>query len=344
MRLFVLKVPTATQWTRLVTFENIALFLFFFLLSADQLHIPTRLFRLKFNLFYGLIFLLFLFLRKYSLKMNKKFFLPVLWIGISLCISFLFSPDLLRAFWFIPCYLFYFFIFFALPFTLVQHMNEEHFFTIYFLSFWVTGIYAIFQLLLFTCGIKDPFVPHYVAGVLVRPNAFNHEPSFYVLYMSLLILYLQTIYLIDGSNKWKTLTSFLLIILSFTTSAFAAFFLFAALGWLLYKHHGFFRRWATLFFSCAIAWIVVVSSFWESFKLLVFKISNSSPFEHVSVMTRWQGIVKCLQIFLEHPLFGVGYGGVGPYLYREAHSKEINQTVSLDYTLLEIAPFDPAMY
>jgi O-antigen ligase len=57
---------------------------------------------------------------------------------------------------------------------------------------------------------------------------------------------------------------------------------------------------------------------------------------HGSFRARWEGIVSCWKIFLEYPLFGIGVGGVGPYLYKK-NSLYDNALI----TLTDVETYDP---
>jgi O-antigen ligase len=92
-----------------------------------------------------------------------------------------------------------------------------------------------------------------------------------------------------------------------------------------------FKLLLFFFGSMFCIWIL----FPQDFVITFYKFFNLGFTKHWSIVDRWKGIVNCLEVFKENPIFGVGIGGIGPYLYPIFENKEIA------ITLKQMEKYDP---
>lgn len=322
------------------------IFLFFLTLSADLLHIKAVIFKIKINHLLGLLLTVISipFFRIFSI--HRPILYCSLYLLSSLLISSFFSLVKVRSIGYTLIYLFEFISYFLVPIHLMFHFDHKRLLKIYWLSFIVTGLYATFQLILSLFGIIDPFLGQFL-GKYARAHAMTYEPSFYALYMSIFVMFFNTKTLLGTKRifRLKVLGSLLLtnlfLIISTSTGGFFAYFIFLGLIPLFYclkqldksllikntfKISSFFF---VLFLSFAIC-------FPQVFLTTFFKFFTGLALSHWSFIIRWQGVINSWNVFLENPIFGVGLGGVGPYLFQRFSSNG-----GLPENLAELEIYDP---
>lgn len=322
------------------------IFLFFFTLSADLLNVKAILFKIKVNHILGLLLTILSVPIFRIFSVNKQIFYCSLYLLSSLLISSCFSLVKVRSMGYTLIYLFEFFCYFLIPIHLIFHFNHKKILKIYWASFILTGLYAAFQLVFSFFGIIDPFLGQFL-GKYARAHAMAYEPSFYALYMSIFVMFFNTKILLSIKNlfRFKTITSLLLVnlflIISTSTGGFFAYFIFLATvavfccfknidkSYLLKNTLKLIFFFCLLFFSFAIC-------FPNIFLTTFFKFFTGLAFNHWSFVLRWKGMVNSWNVFIENPLFGVGLGGVGPYLFKR-HSP----TGALPENLSELEIYDP---
>ncbi|NGX60785.1 MAG: hypothetical protein K940chlam9_00253 [Chlamydiae bacterium] len=314
-----------------VLFEGVSLFpvvvfLYFFTLHADQLSLPLFGVTVRFNNLIAFLLLVvsLLSIRLSLIRLSKE----MVWGGVavlgSVTLSFLFSPYKGR------CLVFLFWTAFTLggylflPYLLVRYGDLQKIWSLYFLSFLGVGCYAALQFALSIVGIREPFVTQDFLGSLVRTNAFAYEPSYYALYMTPFVMLINYVYLADPNRSFflfervsfpVVLTVNLLFLLSTATSALFTYFPFLfLLIWTpgfsylrgrLIRFFGFFLLGGVFLY---VLFPAVLTQFF-------LKFFFSGFMGHHSFFERWEGIENAWKIFCDHPLFGVGLGGVPSHLF-----------------------------
>ena len=306
-----------------IGFFDVLLFLYFFTLHADQLALSLFGFTFRLNNLAALTLFLFFFrtFRKTLFSVDKKF----LWgFGALSCVLFLSSVlglDRGRSLIFFGWYGVTLILYGLLPFLLVTYTSQKRVLTLYLLSFVCVGLYATLQFLLSLGGVWDPFLSQYIGDFAGRPNAFAYEPSYYALYMTPFVMMANLSYLLDREKSflifnqltWPLLFLInLLLVLSSSSAlifAYLAFMLSALFFSGLRKSILKFGVYALLFQAFAF---FLVPHFFKDYLLKFF---FHGFMDHHSFFERWVGIVNALKIFWRHPLWGVGLGGIPPYLY-----------------------------
>lgn len=299
------------------------LFLYFFTLHADQLNITLGGFSLRLNNLLALT-LLFLFVSRYQEKLwriDRKLFIAFLMLTASITISFFLSPYKKRCCFFLGWYGFTVLMYFLLPYLLIRYYDYKKVISLYLVSFFCVGLYALFQLLISLVGLKEPFASQFVSGAIVRPNAFAYEPSFYALYMTPFIVMVNYHFLADREQPFfmfgkltypKILFIDFLYFVSTSTSTFFAFAIFcmSLVFFAQVRRHllKFCIAFTCLFFLLGIASPFIMRTFF-------LKFFFSGFMSHHSFYERWTGIENAWKIFQSHPYFGIGLGAYPPYLY-----------------------------
>jgi hypothetical protein len=304
-------------------------FLYFFTLHADRLHVIVGGFTLRFNNFLAFLLLVMLLVRyrQNLFIFPKKLIYPLLGIVVSLILSYFASPYKNRCVFFIGWFGLTVLCYIWLPYFMIKLLDEEKILKFYCLSFVCVGCYAAFQLILSLAGIQDPFAKQFIAPSIVRPNAFCYEPSFYALYMTpfvflynahFVLAYEEPFYLFKKKSPLQAFFINLLYVLSTSTSVFFAYVLFFVFVFLFYrKNRKSLLKWLAAF--CAFGGMLTLFS---PFLIRNFflKFFYSGFMAHHSFYERMVGLLNGWKIFCRHPIFGVGLGGYQPYLM-EAYLK-----------------------
>jgi hypothetical protein len=340
-------------------FKNFAfaLFFFFFLtLSADLIHLEIGLFLLKLTHVAGFLILLVLFLCQKGMILNKSLFHCFLWILAAMLASSLVSPCSSRSAGYALIWIFTFFVFFAVPINLMRSFDENKILKIYLGSYLLIGSYAAMQFFGSILGFELPFSVQKL--VFVRGSALAHEPSFYALYAIPLVTFLNAKYLFSNavasktagrgkdSGFYTTLLANLFLLVSTSTTAFFSYVVFFFCMLLFRRLPGikpYFQGVRKKLLKAAFLFMGFFSIFWcffsELFEKTFLKFFYFGLDLH-SFYHRINGITSAFQVFCEHPLLGVGLGGVGPYLFKQEYFPEYNGPVSeIDRQHLE--KFDP---
>jgi hypothetical protein len=321
---------------------DVLLFLYFFTLSADLLHLEIGLFKVKINHLVALLLGICVFTRKKTLMVERKLFLSFCFILGSMVFSALFSPYFNRCLGYLFVYLYHTLFYFIIPFNLILREDAERVLKLYFLSFICVGVFAFLQFGFSLGGIDLLFVQQKV-GFIARPNAFSYEPSYYALYMTIFVMFWNARQLLDATSfSSKKIVCFLfvnsLLLVSTAASAFFSYFIFAAV-FLTFSLKDY--PWAKKnFLKASLLWIIsflcTAFIFWSFFLTTFLKFFSFEFYLHHSFAERWQGIENCWQLFLTHPFFGVGLGGISPWLFQEESGR------SSFYELEEISLFEPS--
>ncbi len=337
-------------------------FLYFLTLSAEKLYFEVYLFKPKLNHLIAITLLSVLFFSQKHLRLSKRFAISFIALFVSITISSLFSVNFARSLGYSLVSVFMFICFFLIPFNLMTKFNHVKILKIYFSSFLIIGSYAFLQFFLSFFGIIDPNVYQFAGGSIARGQAFSYEPSFYALYGIPFVAFYNTKTLLSHSRnftspiskvfKRKFIKFFgltfvnLLLISSTSTSVFFSYIFYIIL--LIYctrlkiiQHYiknttfkilkiGIFFSSFFIFFAIAF-YQLFVDTF---FKFFVFGFSS-----HWSFADRWETIRNSWQVFCEFPLFGVGLGSVGPYLYQKLNFYESAPIYNPTIEIVEL--FDP---
>lgn len=320
-------------------------FFYFFSLSAELWYVPLFIFKPKVTHIIALILLAVVFFRQKKMVLEQTLIAPFVWILASMVISMLLGTHLARSFGYLNVYLFNFICYFLLPFNLVRQFDQEKIFRLYFLSFICVGVYAASQILLSIFGIYDPIAVQRV-GSFARGQAWCYEPSYYALYMMAFVMFFnaRVVFRRDEKfSKMKLLGVNLLLLVSTSTSVFFAYPIFFAICLILailpfiQPYVKNVKRRVLLFtVKCATIFGLMALFLSELFFHSFYKFFYLGFATHWSFRGRWESIVRCWNLFLEHPIFGVGVGGVGPYFYQDVY-----QAGNFPETLKELELFDP---
>lgn len=302
------------------------LFLFFLTLHADQLSVLVFGYTVRLNNVLTLLLCLLLILRFRTrlFTLERKFAYALLAITTSVLLSACFSPYKLRSMTFLGWYGWTLVCYLLVPYFLIIFCDHKKVVSLYGLSFVVVGIYAFLQLLISLFGVSDPFAQQRILGMIVRPNAFAYEPSFYALYMTPFVILCNAHFITSPQEEFffpkqlnfvKVLLINTLFLLSTSTSTLFAYGLFFVLAFLLFKEKEMRKRSLKLISSFLVAGLslfilapFLIREFYLKFFFFGF-------LEHHSFYQRWIGIKNTWHIFLENLCVGVGLGGCPPYLY-----------------------------
>ena len=292
------------------------LFLFFVTLHADQLNVVFGGYTVRLNnlIAFGLMLLVLMSLRGHILSINKWLAFPLLLITLSMMCSLILSPYKERCGLYLGWYGLTVLCYVLLPYWIMKFWDADKVFSLYQASFLCVGCYALLQLLLSFVGICDPFATQSLSGDIVRPNAFCFEPSFYALYMTPFVFFYNMRWLCQGSHN--RLGIFGVNILYLISTSTATFFAYGAFFLLLLMIPGVISRrkvfkFISIFCGCALVLSLLFPFLVKHFFLKFFFHGFMT---HHSFYERWIGIENGWNIFIQHPLFGVGLGGYPPYL------------------------------
>ncbi len=308
----------------------ILVFLYFFTLSADLLSIKVVLYKVKLN------HLISLSLFVYLAAARKLFFIPrqiltsFLLILTSLLASLFFSVYLERSAGYVLIYFFNFLAYFLVPFNLIYQFDHQKIIRLYASSFVCVGAYALLQLTLSSLGVIDPFAVQSI-GTLTRPNGFSYEPSYYALYMCAIVMFYNALHILGEKIKFSFLLLLnALLLISTSTGAFLGYFAFFFLS-LFFQLK---KKVLQVAASFSLFFILLFLCFPSIAKTYFLKFFYFGLFSHHSFVERWFGLVNAVKVFWQNPVFGVGVGGVGPYLYLEKEGAYAS-------TLQEVERYDP---
>jgi len=323
-------------------FEGV-IFLYFITLSADLLNVEIGLFKAKLNHLLALLLGISVLASKKVLVIERKIVQSFFVILVSLALSMFLSSYFERCLGYLCIYLFYFLFYFIIPFNLVLHEESSKIFKLYGFSFACVGVFAFLQLALSLLGIDPPYVQQKIQEI-ARPNGFSYEPSYYALYMTIFVMWwnakklLAPTFFLGKRDVLRFLLVNGLLLLSTATSAFFSYFVFAFV-FLVFPLKDFpwaKRNFLKVSLVFTICFLIPAAIFWSFYLTTFFKFFTFEFYLHHSFAERWESIKNCFQIFLSHPFFGVGLGGISPLLFQEGKGQ------SSSYDLEEISIFEPS--
>lgn len=312
-------------------------FLYFFTLHADQLHISVYLWNVRLNNIVALLlFVALLFVRRgYLPKFDQKITFGFLAIIASLFISTLISAHLERSIGYFLLAIYTFIFYFYMVYVLSLVMGFSSLFKIYMYSFFVVGIYASMQLILSIFGMYDPFANQKL-GFMVRPNAFAYEPSFYALFMVPVVFYYNNLYIVYKARGvgFRALLLNLFFLLSTSTGT--------VFSYIIYTTISFFRLRRLLPYMVLVLGLILLSYpfFTNIYDMFFFKFFRWDFYNHWSFRERWGQIENSYFVFKDNPIFGVGLGGVGMYIFQRYTQGE-DYYLRASETLITFKSFDP---
>lgn len=326
-------------------FVDLLVFFYFLTLSGELLHVELGLFKPRVN--HLLSFLLFLFVLKTHKKIrwDKDLFIPLVLLFFSILVSGILGASILRSLGYTLVYLLTVCFYFILPYNLFYFYDRNNLLNIYFSSFIVLGVYTLLQVTCSFWGIILPFVTQY-ALTIARGQGWNYEPSYYALLMTGFVMYYnaQAFLEVDRPVSWiRFVWINLLLIVSTSTGVVFSYPVFVVLYYCLSLMHTtqryvcFVKKRAIQIF---VSFLLFMTGIWwmfpKQFIVTFYKFFALGITNHWSVRERWEGIQNAFYIFTQHPIFGVGVGGVGPYLYSEFYWGAI------PIDLQDVEKFDPS--
>lgn len=301
------------------------LFLYFAFSSGELLHVVIGIYKPKIGHTVAFLLLIGVALERRVWKLPRPLMNAFALILASLILSTIFGTAPKRSFGYVGVYLFNFVLYFFIPFHLIQTMNLDRFFRIYWSSYVVVGLYATLQVILSIFGIYDPMASQKV-GTIARGQALTYEPSYYALYMIPYVMYQNGMALLrekTNNQLLKRLKLFCqnsLLIISTSTGLLVSYPVFF-LSSIVKNINPFqtlirqkFKKAMGVFF---ISLAAVTFLFYEIALHSLFKFFYFGFETHLSFWARWQGIIASLKIFLNHPLLGVGLGGISTECFQE---------------------------
>ncbi|MFD1383500.1 O-antigen ligase family protein, partial [Rhodanobacter aciditrophus] len=202
-------------------------------------------------------------------------------------------------------------------------------------SFFAVGAYACIQLILSFFGINDPFANQKLS-FMVRPNAFAYEPSFYALFMVPMVFYFNNLYLIYKARGVGFRVLLLNIFYLASTSTGTVF------AYIIYLMMSISKIQRLLPYIVLVLLLIILSYpfFSDIYDTFFFKFFRWDFYNHWSFRERWGQIVNSYFVFKDNPIFGVGLGGVGMYIF-ERYSQGQDYYLRASETLLTFKSFDP---
>lgn len=259
-------------------------------------------------------------------------------------VSSLFGFHTSRSLGYVMVFLFTFLGYFYLPSLLIREMGPKKILPMYFVSFVLIGLYGFSQVLFSKVGLILPFVTQYAAH-MARGQGLCYEPSYYALYMTAFVMFFNAmrLYRTDKPIGWFSFLGVnLLLIASTSTGVIFSYPLFIFLYLLTAfvpctKRHvtAVFKRTFVMFVFFITLMLGLLVLFPEDFLITFYKFFDLGFTKHWSITIRFQGIVNALSVFFDHMFFGVGVGGVGPYLFDQFHHGAIAEG------LTEVEIYDP---
>lgn len=320
-------------------------FFYFLTLSGELLHVELGLFKPRVNHLISSLLFLFVLKSQKKIRWDKDLFIPLVLLFFSILLSGILGASILRSLGYTLVYLLTVCFYFILPYNLFYFYDCNHLLKIYFHSFIVLGVYTLLQVTCSFWGVILPFVTQYALTV-ARGQGWNYEPSYYALLMSGFVMYYNAQALLDVDRPipwircgWINL----LLIVSTSTGVVFSYPIFVILYYCLSLMHTtqryvyFVKKRAIqifvsfLLFMTGIWWVFPKQFIVTFYKFFALGITN-----HWSVRDRWEGIQNAFYVFSHHPIFGVGVGGVGPYLYSEFYRG------AMPIDLQDVEKFDPS--
>lgn len=286
------------------------LFLYFVTLHADALSIRIG-YTFRINNFWALALVLVLMvrLRKDFFKIERWLAISLALVALSLFLSFAFSPFRKQCAPFLCWFGLTFLCYFWMPYQIMAKLEQDKILKFYFASFIVVGAYATLQFISGPLGFLDPFAQQrLIPGLVVRPNALCYEPSYYNLYMTPFIAVLTVLYL-SGKHNWRFWQMGVLNLFFLISFSAGAVFSYITLFALLFCYSTYRQKSVRFLFKLLLVvcpFIVLAFPLLMRFMLKFFLLGSS----HGSFSERFEGIIHCLKLFLQRPLFGYGLGAV----------------------------------
>lgn len=305
------------------------LFVYFFTSSADLFHLNFIGFKVKLTQLIAVGFLGLFLVVSQIIRIPRDFFAFLLAILGAMMASLFNSPYLMVSIGFLMFFVFNYLFYFLGAYNLFRFFRPEWIFRIYGWSFYAMGIYTFCQILLFIGGMRLPGAQQIMASI-VRGQGLSYEPSYYALYMTSFAIFCTAKRLFLGKSQKIFWPNFFLLISTSTGCFFS--YLFFLLFIVVFRYlnllsgtHFSLKKWIVKALGVFGA---IFSFLWVFNKNLLItgflKFFYQGGMRHFSLIDRWQGCVKYWEIFLQHPILGVSFGG-GPYhLAVEKHGSSVD--------------------
>jgi hypothetical protein len=323
----------------------VLLFFYFVTSSGELLHSVVGIYKPKIGHIIALALLGWIVLERRLWKVERQLFYAFALILASITLSSLLGTAPERSLGYVGVYLFNFVFYFFVPLQLMQAMELNKFFRVYWSSFVVVGLYAMLQVVFSLFGIYDPLAIQRI-GFIARGQAWTYEPSYYALYMVPYVMFHNEMALFGMpqvtkvfARRLKLLSQNMLIV--FSTSAglivsYPVFFIVSIIRWINPFQSIVRKKIKKAVFIFLISLVTAFVLFYEIACHSIFKFFYFGFEKHFSFWARWKGIVASTKIFLKHPLLGVGLGGIS--------ADQLQDQAAYDFkaeTLEELELFDP---
>lgn len=224
----------------------------------------------------------------------------------------------------------------ALVFVTVQQLDAQERLRFvlrwYIYAYCASAVLGIAQFLSPFLGLTPPLIRQWwIPGVLDRVNGMTYEPSYYAMYMLcgfVMIDYLR----VHGSSLLPKSRLAMACLLTGTAlivcgSRMGWMMMLVWLGlriiwWVRDRNFRALRRAAVLISAALVLLFVVVGG---SASFLLAGLGVSEELGEWSREGREGDLQDTISVFLQHPIMGVGLGGVGPEIARMRHVPQIDQ-------------------
>ena len=324
----------STREFKAANFFLALVFIYFLLLSGDRLEIDFTVFSIKLPRLFGVILFLSLFASNRFRLINKSCFYCFVWIFASFLLSSCLSRAFLAGIGGCGAGLIAYVCFFLVPMNLMRLFGKERILCLYFASFVCIGLHAVFQSVLSCFGILEPFATQTIGTLsLVRGQSWLYEPSYYALFATPFVFFLNTRFLLSKRPRiFYLFCANLFLLVSTSTGGFFAYFIFCliclGLSFTAFVKHTFpmLRKRVGAFLLSFILCMGVLSLFLKYLFLhTFFKFFYFGWILHWSFADRYEKIVECWKIFCSSPLLGIGLRNIEHHLYTHAHFEEAVQ-------------------
>lgn len=215
--------------------------------------------------------------------------------------------------------------------------NMKWLLRVYIRSYIFVACIGLLQFCLFRVGISF-FITQTMNGEFGRINGFNYEPSYYATYLLMGAVFVSYLAETGNSELFSTqklrlfqVLLFITIILSssrmgiLTLGLWVLFRLAARAAMVLKVGRGNKKRILSdvcLVALLAVVAVVILPAFLRTHRFLLSGLGIGGTPSH-SVKDRLSGLITCVQIFKNSPLWGYSLGGVDPMI---AYYKRIPYT------------------
>lgn len=311
----------------------VILFFYFATLGADCLGVKISIFHIRVNNAIAFIVLCAMLYKCRIITVNRSLFLALAITVFSVTISFIYSDYKFRAGGYLGFYLFTMLCYVLVAYIAMVSFPETIILKLYLFSFLFVGTYACMQFLVGLFGIRLPGVMQAISSRMVRASAFAYEPSYYALYMTPFITFMNSLFLLGyrGALFKKGMPIYLFVfvniifLVSTSTSivvAYLGFIVFYAVNTYYFSYLNIrpiiqLPKLLLLICTMGISLFLLLSTLSKDLVAVMFKATPTSITKHHSFVDRFGGVRLYFNLAQQSLLHGFGEGAA-PYKALEA--------------------------